>query len=195
MFLEGLFEIRFLTFVQEQGVRTDPRPHQLILVGHVDEIIIDHSRAPSKLRIAGAHHMKPFEETEAHYVPTIEGGEPTDHYLALLDGEPLGMVQTYLVSDYPDYAALIGEGEGTAGLDLFIADEAMTGRGLGTEMIRRFTEEIVFARPETTACTADPSKRNTASVRAFEKAGFRAIREFHDPEDDEPHVLVRRDRG
>ena len=136
-----------------------------------------------------------LEETEEHYVPTIEGGEPTDHYLALLDGEPLGMVQTYLVSDYPDYAALIGEGEGAAGLDLFIADEAMTGRGLGTEMIRRFTEEIVFARPETTACTADPSKRNGASVRAFEKAGFRAVREFHDPEDDEPHVLVRRDRG
>jgi len=56
-----------------------------------------------------------FEETEAHYVPTIEGTEPTQHYLALLDGEPLGMIQTYLVSDYPDYAALIEEGEGLHG--------------------------------------------------------------------------------
>jgi RimJ/RimL family protein N-acetyltransferase len=135
-----------------------------------------------------------FEETTAHYVPTIDGTEPTDHYLALLDDEPLGMVQTYLVSDYPDYAALIGEGEGAAGIDLFIAEEALTGRGLGTEMIRSFVEEIVFARPETVACTADPNVRNTASVRAFEKAGFRRVREFHDPEDDEPHVLVRRDR-
>ena len=86
-----------------------------------------------------------FEETEAHYVPTIEGTEPTQHYLALLDGEPLGMIQTYLVSDYPDYAALIEEGEGTAGLDLFIGEKAQTGRGLGTEMIGRFEEEIVFA--------------------------------------------------
>ena len=70
---------------------------------------------------------KTFEETEAHYLPTIEGTDPTQHYLALLDGEPLGMIQTYLVSDYPDYAALIEEGEGTAGLDLFIGDEAQTG--------------------------------------------------------------------
>jgi hypothetical protein len=36
---------------------------------------------------------KTFEETEAHYLPTIEGTDSTHHYLALLDGEPLGMVQ------------------------------------------------------------------------------------------------------
>jgi hypothetical protein len=89
---------------------------------------------------------KTFEETEAHYLPTIEGTDPTQHYLALLDGEPLGMIQTYLVSDYPDYAALIEEGEGTAGLDLFIGDEAMTGRGLGTEMIRGFTRIVSGGR-------------------------------------------------
>ena len=81
-----------------------------------------------------------LEETEEHYVPTIDGSEPTDHYLALLDGEPFGMIQTYLVSDYPDYAALIGEGEGTAGVDLYIADESLTGRGLGTELLRRFVD-------------------------------------------------------
>ena len=135
-----------------------------------------------------------FEETENHYLPTIEGTDPTDHYLALLDGEPLGMVQTYLVSDYPDYAALIGEGEGTAGLDLFIGGESQIGRGLGTEMIRRFVGEIVFARPATRACTADPDVRNTASMRAFEKAGFHAVREFVDPEDNELHALLRRER-
>ena len=135
-----------------------------------------------------------FAETENHYVPTIEGSEPTQHYLALLDGEPLGMIQTYLVSDYPDYAALIEEDEGTAGLDLFIGDEEQTGRGLGTELIRSFVDDIVFARPETTSCTADPDVRNTPSLRAFEKAGFRAIREFVDPEDGMTHALLRRDR-
>jgi RimJ/RimL family protein N-acetyltransferase len=138
---------------------------------------------------------KTFEETEAHYLPTIEGTEPTDHYLALSDGEPLGMIQTYLVADYPDWAALVGEGENTAGIDLFIGDEAQTGRGLGTEMIRRFVEEIVFARPETVACIADPDVENAASIRAFEKAGFRAVREFVDPTDGERHVLVLRARG
>ena len=137
---------------------------------------------------------KTFEETEAHYGPTIDGVEPTDHYIALLDGEPFGLIQTYLVSDYPDYAALIEEGEGTAGVDLYIADPANTGRGVGTEMLRRFVEEIVFARPETVAVTADPDVRNRASIRAFEKAGFRRVRELVDPQDDELHVLIRRDR-
>jgi RimJ/RimL family protein N-acetyltransferase len=135
-----------------------------------------------------------FEETENHYLPTIEGAEPTQHYLALLDGEPLGMIQTYLVSDYPDFAALVEEGEGTAGLDLFIGDEDLTGQGLGTEMIVRFLDEIVFARPETTACIADPDLKNTASLRAFEKAGFSAVRELVDPEDGQVHALMRRER-
>jgi aminoglycoside 6'-N-acetyltransferase len=136
-----------------------------------------------------------LEEIEEHYGPTIDGAEPTDHYLALLDGKPLGMVQTYLVSDYPDHASATGEGEGAAGLDLFLGEESMTGRGIGTELIRRFTEEIVFARPETVAATADPDARNTASLRAFEKAGFRAVREFVDPSDGQVHVLVRRERS
>jgi RimJ/RimL family protein N-acetyltransferase len=135
-----------------------------------------------------------FGDTEEHYLPTIDGTEPTDHYLALLDDEPLGMIQTYLVSDYPDYAALIEEAEGIAGLDLFIGEEALTGRGHGTEMIRSFVDEIVFARPDTVACTADPAVRNAASIRAFEKAGFRVVKEFVDPDDGELHALVRRER-
>jgi len=47
----------------------------------------------------------------------------------------------------------------------------------------------------TLACTADPDVKNTASLRAFEKAGFRAVREFVDPDDNELHALVRRERS
>jgi len=136
-----------------------------------------------------------LEEIETHYGPTIDGTEPTDHYIALLDGEPLGMIQAYLMADYPDWAETTGEGEDSAGVDLFIGEEALTGRGLGTEMLERFVAEIVFARPETIAVAADPDVRNTASIRAFEKAGFRSVREFVDPTDGHVHVLVRRDRS
>ena len=135
-----------------------------------------------------------MQEVEEHYLPTIEGTEPTDHYLALLDGEPLGMIQAYLMTDYPEYAEAAGEGEGTAGVDLFIGDQELTGRGLGTEMIRRFVEEIVFARPRTLACTADPDVRNSASIRAFEKAGVARAGEFADPEDGQLRAKMRRER-
>ena len=137
---------------------------------------------------------KTFEEVEEHYLPTIEGTEPTNHYIALLDGEPIGLVQTYLVSAYTDYAALIDAGEGVAGVDLFIGEKAWTGRGIGTEMLRRFVDEIVFADPATIACVADPDVLNVASLRAFEKAGFRVVRELIDPSDGQLHALVRRER-
>jgi len=135
-----------------------------------------------------------MEEIEEHYGPTVDGTEPTGHYVALLDGEPFGMIQSYLMADYPDWAETTGESTDAAGVDLFIGDESLTGQGLGTEMLERCVQEIVFARPETTAVAADPNVRNTASVRAFEKAGFLAVREFVDPTDGELHVLVRRER-
>jgi RimJ/RimL family protein N-acetyltransferase len=135
-----------------------------------------------------------YEEVVEHYLPSIEGDEPTDHYLAFLGEEPIGFVETYLVSDHPEYAALIGVGEGVAGVDLFIADESLTGRGIGTEILRRFVGDVVFASPSTTSCVAGPDARNVPSLRAFEKAGFRVVKEFVEPEDGQIHTLVRRDR-
>jgi RimJ/RimL family protein N-acetyltransferase len=134
-----------------------------------------------------------YEEVVEHYLPAIRGEEPTDHYVVLLAEQPIGFVETYLVSDYPDYAALVGVGEGVAGVDLLIGDEELTGRGIGSELLRRFVEEVVFTSPTTTSCVAGPDARNVASVRAFEKAGFHVVKEFI--EDGERHALVRRDRS
>jgi RimJ/RimL family protein N-acetyltransferase len=136
-----------------------------------------------------------YEEVAARYLPAIDGREPTDLYLILLDDRPVGFLETYLVSDYPEYAALVQVGERVAGVDLFIADAALTGKGVGSEALRAFTEDVVFARETTVACVADPDVRNAASIRAFEKAGFSFVREFLDPGDSETHVLLRLDRG
>jgi len=135
-----------------------------------------------------------YDEVVAHYRPSIVGDDPTELYLILLDDAPVGFVQTYLVDDYDDYAALLGVGDGVAGVDLLIGEPDLVGKGVGSAAIDAFVERIVFARQDTLACIADPDARNTASLRAFEKAGFRAVREFVDPEDGERHVLVRRDR-
>jgi aminoglycoside 6'-N-acetyltransferase len=135
-----------------------------------------------------------FEEIADHYLPDIEGREPTDVYVIQLEGRDAGFIQTYLVSDYPEYAELVGVGEGVAGVDLFLADPEDTGRGHGTEVLRTFLREVVFAPAGTTACVADPDVRNEPSLRAFEKVGFRAAGEFVDPEDGQLHRLVRIER-
>src|SRR5690348_5755555 len=116
-----------------------------------------------------------YEEVVDHYLPAIEGSDPTDHYFVLLDDRPIGFVETYVLADHPEYARLVGADPDAAGVDLFIADADLTGRGIGTELLHRFVSEVVFARPATTHCIADPEAENIASVRAFEKAGFRVV--------------------
>ena len=135
-----------------------------------------------------------YADVARHYQPAIEGRRPTDLYLILLDDRPVGFIQTYLVADHPDFAALVGLGAGVAGIDLFVGEEELAGKGLGTDVLRAFVRDIVFAEPGTTACIADPDVRNTASIRAFEKAGFRRAGEFVDPGDGQLHAVVRLDR-
>lgn len=135
-----------------------------------------------------------YDDVAAHYVPSIEGRRPTDLNLILLDDRPVGFIQKYVVSDHPEYAARVGVGAGVAGVDLFLADEELTGQGLGTRVLDAFVRDVVFANAGVTACIADPDVRNTASIRAFEKAGFHRVGEFFDPSDGERHALVRLER-
>jgi aminoglycoside 6'-N-acetyltransferase len=136
-----------------------------------------------------------YDEVVQHYLPAVEGSKPTNLYLILSDEQPAGFIQTYHVADYPEYRELVAVEDGVAGVDLFVADPELTGRGLGSEALSRFVTDIVFSEPEIHACIADPDAENLASLRAFEKAGFRVARRFVDPTDhDRLHALMRLDR-
>ena len=129
-----------------------------------------------------------YEATVEEYLPAVEGRDPTDMYMIVTDGRDIGVIQTYLVDDYPEWADLIDAGEGAAGMDILIGESALIGRGIGSEAIARFVAAVVFARPTTRACVADPDVRNLASLRAFEKAGFVQTSTFFDPEDGRLHA-------
>jgi aminoglycoside 6'-N-acetyltransferase len=106
---------------------------------------------------------EPIDEELAH--------ELSGRYVIVVDGRPAGMIQTY-------------DGE----VDLLIGEEELTGRGLGPRILMRFVDElagrdIVFAHVE---------EGNRRSWRAFEKAGFRHVRDVE--EDGLPHRLMRLDR-
>jgi aminoglycoside 6'-N-acetyltransferase len=101
-----------------------------------------------------------------------------EHYVIEVDGRAVGMIQTYLLAASPEYAREIGEPvAGAAGVDLLIGDAAQVGHGLGPRVIDEFVRTRVFARPGIDRCVAGPDVRNTRSIRAFEKAGFRAVRD------------------
>lgn len=116
-----------------------------------------------------------------------------EHHLIVVDGRPVGMIQTYLVDDYPEWKDVVGEESDLAGVDLFIGEEDLIGHGLGPRVLAQFVREVVFARPETVAAVATVEEPNRRSWRAFERAGFRHVRDV--VEEELPHRLMRLDRG
>jgi aminoglycoside 6'-N-acetyltransferase len=110
-----------------------------------------------------------YEQAVSHYGPALRGEEPTDHYVIVVDGRDVGMIQTYLAADYPEFGAFVDDPEVAAGVDLLIGDEALIGLGLGPRVLSAFVREVV--RAPSCAATVEPGNRS--SWRAFEKAGFR----------------------
>ena len=131
-------------------------------------------------------------ESIAEYRRALEGREPTDHYLIQVDGRPVGMIQTYLVSDYPEWEDVVQVGAGVAGIDLMIGEAGLIGVGLGPRVLAQFAHDVVFARTDVNAVVATVEEANRRSWRAFEKAGFRHVRDVE--EDGLPHRLMRLDR-
>jgi aminoglycoside 6'-N-acetyltransferase len=90
-------------------------------------------------------------------------------FLMLLDGRAVGYFQHYDPNAEADHP-FRGESAGTLGVDLSIGEADLIGRGHGSAFIRTFVEKA-FADGVPRIIT-DPHPDNTASVRAFEKAGF-----------------------
>lgn len=107
--------------------------------------------------------------------------EPQEHWIALVDGAPIGWIQCYAWADYAEEDEArahlaAGVDRTAAGIDYLVADPGRRGRGLGAAMIRAFVHDVVFAEhPAWTQVSAGPYVANEASWRALARAGFRAL--------------------
>jgi RimJ/RimL family protein N-acetyltransferase len=135
-----------------------------------------------------------FAEVVAKYGPRTLQGNAVEAFMVTLDGADVGYIQTYPIDTFPDYAAALGCEKGAAGVDLFIGEEALLNRGIGAWIVRRFVDEVVFAKNGSATCLAGPTEGNLASIRAFEKAGFTRWKTVQ-IEDSEPECVMRRERG
>jgi aminoglycoside 6'-N-acetyltransferase len=61
--------------------------------------------------------------------------------------------------------------DGTRGLDQFIGEADMIGRGHGSAFVRAFADQLLASG--TPRVVTDPDPSNIRAVRAYEKAGFR----------------------
>lgn len=112
--------------------------------------------------------------------------EPTEYWIASVDGRDVGWIQCYAVADYADEDEVqqwwaLGVDRTAAGIDYLVGDPDDRGAGLGAALIRAFVSDVVFAlHPDWTQVCASPQAANVASWRALSKAGFEFAGSFED---------------
>jgi RimJ/RimL family protein N-acetyltransferase len=109
-----------------------------------------------------------------------------------LEQEAFGLIQWYRWADYPEHAAQLGAGPDSAGIDLAIGNPQLVGRGLGSALVRRFLDRFVFTDSSIHSCIADPETANQRSLRAFDRAGFRPVREVILRGENAPRTVVEK---
>ena len=154
---------------------------------------------------------------ESTYGPLIDGSDQTEGFIAVREGQgpgqgpaqPLAFLQRYRLDDNPLWqraiAGALAEGArrggpigSGAGIDYLIGDQAMTGRGLGRQMIDAFVDLTWDRYPDISAVVAAVDQGNEASWRALEGAAFlrtwAGVLDSDDPGDQGPHYLYVRRR-
>jgi RimJ/RimL family protein N-acetyltransferase len=120
-------------------------------------------------------------ELERDYISRAPAESSIRAYIAILDGEPIGFIQSYVAMDS-------GEGwweqetdPGTRGIDQFLANAEQLGRGIGSAMVSAFVEQL-FQDPAVTKVQADPSPENRRAVGCYQHAGFVTHEEVTTPD-------------
>ncbi len=150
-----------------------------------------------------APHAKPWfgergtlEEITAEYRDYLEGREQIHPFVVHYENRPMGLMQWCRLGDFPDVQGFyFVEDPDAANCDVIIGEAVLAHRGLGAPMIRRFLQEIVFADARVTTCIIDPERENAIAIRAYEKAGFRFLRDVEDDGEGKPVKLLELTRA
>lgn len=127
-----------------------------------------------------------LEAITEKYEPRILGNEDIPSFIIYKDKEPIGFIQYY------QFENGLPEGiEGShnllfkqykqsdlVGIDLFIAEENMRGKGFGVEIIHQFIEDYLN---KFSSVVVDPEVNNIGAVRCYEKSGFMKTAFSEDP--------------
>jgi len=135
---------------------------------------------------------------EKDYGPAIDGQDPTEYFIIELDGRPIGFIERYRNRDSPDWDRQI-QIPAAAGIDYYIGELSLIGRGLGPQLIAQFVEQLFRDYADVDTVAVGVLQDNRPSWRALEKAGFRRLRslflESEEPWDRGPGYLYVRQRG
>ena len=134
--------------------------------------------------------QRTYQQVFQKYTPRINGKASADPFLVIHAGTPIGYLQTYRISDHPDYNALVKADADTAGVDLFIGEADYLHRGFGTAMLRKFVQEVIFSDDSYSHCVIGPEPGNLAAIRCYEKVGFQYSKTIHIPGESQGEYLM-----
>jgi aminoglycoside 6'-N-acetyltransferase len=101
-----------------------------------------------------------------------------DQYIVSHDGEPLGYLQCYRLTDWN--TGFGAQPQGTRGIDQLIGEPALIARGHGSALTRVFADGLLASG--TPRVVTDPDPKNARAIRAYENAGFRKDRLVDTPD-------------
>jgi RimJ/RimL family protein N-acetyltransferase len=133
----------------------------------------------------------PDDELDKYRARISGADDTTEIFFIRQRGRPIGFIQCYRIDDHDEYGTALALDVSAAGIDLFIGEPALIGRGLGPALIRAFLRDVVFTRYDVDECVIGPSVKNTSAIRAYEKAGFVFFRDAVVPDEPDPEHLMR----
>ena len=147
------------------------------------------------------HETSP-EAVARDFGPAVRGEEPSEDLLVAVGEDPVALVQRCRLADYPQYIGELASQteipEQAMTIDYLIGDARLTGRGLGTRIIKAIVAATWTDHPDAPSIIVPVHSANHASWRMLEKAGFdrrtEAFLEPDNPVDDHLHFVYRIDR-
>lgn len=148
------------------------------------------------------HHESDPASVATDFGPAVDGDDPTEMLVVLLDGRPIGLLQWYRMDAYPEYvdelAPLVDVPDDAASIDYFIGEVDAVGRGVGRAMLAAAAEHVWAATPPVSCLIVPVHSDNIASWTALLRAGFRLVAQGEldpdNPADDRRHEILRLDR-
>lgn len=158
----------------------------------------------------------PLVAVEAEYGPCIDGTDPTELFVIETEGQPVGFLQRYRISDNPSWAAALsaaaesssaaGESSTSAGdlrtavgFDYAIGVREATGHGVGSAAIRQLLADTFDRYPDIDRVIVAMQQANRPSWRALERVGFErrwaGLLDSPDPSDAGPSYIYEISRA
>lgn len=115
--------------------------------------------------------IKTKEEAIKKYLPRINGENSVTPCIIELNTRAVGYVQYYPINKEDKLKFKLPENKNIYGIDIFIGEQDMQGKGLGTKSLKLLTK-FIFEEKNVDIIIIDPETRNNIAIRCYKNVGF-----------------------